>query len=123
MKKITQSLIVKIPKRDQFVVPSKQWAWLDRVSGGLLIEAKNRGFLGPFFDKSIENPVWVLSPALGEITKIVLCHEVSEDLKPVLDSDSDWSFVGEWTQADLKKLKSWSSSALSRSELPMSARI
>lgn len=100
-------LLVKIPAREHFRVPSKQWAWLDEISGGLLLEAVTRG-LDVFGEDPKKSPLWVLAPRVGPLQVVVLCSDAeglaSEEMKQLLNRHTNWHFVGEWRSEELEYL-------------------
>ncbi|HVJ65845.1 MAG TPA: hypothetical protein VM901_11360 [Bdellovibrionota bacterium] len=102
-------LLVKIPAREHFKVPSKQWAWLDEISAGLLSESAHRG-LDVFMDDAKRNPLWVLVPRVGSVAAIVLCSDAtvlaSDEMKLMLARSTKWTLVGEWRSDEMDYLAS-----------------
>ena len=102
-------LLVKIPAREHFKVPSKQWAWLDEISAGLLSESAHRG-VDVFLEDPKKNPLWVVVPRVGTTRALVLCSDPtvlsSVEMKNVLAQSPVWTLVGEWRSDEMEYLAS-----------------
>lgn len=102
-------LLVKIPARENFKLPSKQWAWLDELSAGMLIESSHRGF-DEFMKDPKKNPIWVIEPRVGTTQMLVLCSDqnslASEEMKLMLSRSPEWTLVGEWRPDEMDYLSS-----------------
>lgn len=100
-------LLVKIPARENFKVPAKQWAWLDEISAGLLSESAHRG-LDVFLEDPKKNPLWVVVPRVGLYQSVVLCSDAvalaSDEMKFILSRSQRWTLVGEWRADEMDYL-------------------
>ncbi len=102
-------LLVKIPAREHFKVPSKQWAWLDEISAGIITESAHRG-LDVFMGDAKKNPLWVVVPRVGDFHTVVLCSDsavlASDEMKFLLAKSAKWTLVGEWRSDEMDYLAS-----------------
>jgi hypothetical protein len=102
-------LLVKIPAREHFKVPSKQWAWLDELSAGLLSESVHHG-IEVFLDDPKKNPIWLIAPRIGPVSNLVLCSDsvalASDEMKLLLSRSTKWTLVGEWRSDEMEYLAS-----------------